>query len=127
MLAQAQPNVIGKWNTVDDDTGEIKAVVDIFERNGRIYGRIIQIMNREFPDPICEKCEKEDNRHKKRIIGMEIIRDLQRSGDSYSGGNILDPEDGKIYRCKIWIEGNNLMVRGYWGPFYRTQEWRKSS
>ncbi|MEQ9415709.1 MAG: DUF2147 domain-containing protein, partial [Cyclobacteriaceae bacterium] len=43
--------------------------------------------------------------------------------DGYSGGTILDPKVGKIYRCRLWIEGDNLKVRGYWGPFYRTQTW----
>lgn len=48
---------------------------------------------------------------------MEIIRNMQWSGNALTNGDILDPEVGKIYRCKLWIEGNELMVRGYWGPF----------
>ena len=58
---------------------------------------------------------------------MEIIKGMKKSGDEYSEGNILDPEVGKIYSCKLWIEGNDLKVRGYWGPFYRTQTWHKAN
>jgi len=127
ITASAQRDIVGAWDTVDDETGEVKATVEIFERSGAYYGRIIKIMNREHPDPICEECPEDDDRYRKKIIGMEIIRGLKRSDDYYSDGNVLDPQDGKVYRCKIWIEGENLMVRGYWGPFYKTQTWRKSS
>jgi uncharacterized protein (DUF2147 family) len=58
---------------------------------------------------------------------MEILRDLKKNGDEYTDGNILDPEIGKVYRCKLWREGDTLKVRGYWGPFFRTQTWIKSS
>ena len=54
---------------------------------------------------------------------MEILRDMKKSDSEYSEGTILDPNNGKIYRCKIWIEDNNLKLRGYWGPFFRTQTW----
>ena len=56
---------------------------------------------------------------------MEIIKDMKKGTDEYSQGSILDPQDGKIYRCKLWTEGDDLKVRGYWGPFYRTQTWKK--
>ena len=62
---------------------------------------------------------------RKKIIGMEIIKDLVKDSDEYGEGTILDPEVGKIYRCKIWVEGGSLMIRGYWGPFFRTQTWLK--
>jgi len=76
---------------------------------------------------VCDKCPSEDGRYLKKIIGMEIIKDIKKVGDEYVDGSILDPEEGKVYRCKLWLEGANLMVRGYWGPFYRTQTWRKST
>jgi uncharacterized protein (DUF2147 family) len=56
---------------------------------------------------------------------MEIFHDMVASYEYYTGGNILDPEVGKVYRCKLWLEGENLKVSGYWGPFYRTQTWLK--
>lgn len=122
-----QPSIEGQWNTVDEETGEVKAIVEFSERDGLFYGRIRKIFNKEHPDPVCEECDEDDDRHMKKIIGMEIVRGLKYDGEVYGGGTILDPQNGRNYRCSIWIEGGNLMVRGYWGPFYRTQIWRKSS
>lgn len=122
-----QPAIMGKWVTIDDGTNEAKSVVEIFEHNGQYYGKIIRIFSPEDPDPICDKCPLEDGRYQKKIIGMEIIRNMKKVGDEYVDGSILDPEEGKVYRCKLWLEGAELMVRGYWGPFYRTQTWRKST
>jgi len=101
--------------------------VEIFDRGGKIYGKVIKIFPKagDDPDPVCDECPEDDARHKKKIIGMEIIKDMVKDGTEYSEGSILDPEEGKIYRCKLWIEGNDLMVRGYWGPFFRTQTWKR--
>jgi len=125
--SSGQPAIVGKWVTVDDNTNEEKSVIEIFESKGMYYGKIVKIFSTDHPDPVCDKCARDDNRYLKKIIGMEIIRGMKKDGEEYTEGNILDPEDGKVYRCKLWIEGAQLMVRGYWGPFYRTQTWRKSS
>jgi uncharacterized protein (DUF2147 family) len=124
-LSYAQTSVIGKWKTVDESTGEEKSIIEIFERNGKVYGKIIKIFTTEDPDPVCDQCPEDDPRYKKKIIGMEIIKNMQKGPNDYSQGSILDPQDGKIYRCKLWTEGNGLKVRGYWGPFFRTQTWKK--
>jgi uncharacterized protein (DUF2147 family) len=124
-LADAQTSVLGKWKTVDEETGEEKSVIEIFERNGKVFGKIVKIFTQEDPDPICEACPEDDPRYRKKIIGMEIIQNMEKEGNEYSHGSILDPQDGKIYRCKLWIEDENLKVRGYWGPFYRTQTWKR--
>jgi len=117
--------IIGKWKTIDDETNEAKSVVEIVERNGKAYGRIIKLFRalNEDPDPLCSECPKDDKRYNKKVLGMEIILDMTPDEEGYSGGTILDPKVGKIYRCKLWADGNNLKVRGYWGPFYRTQTW----
>lgn len=126
-ISLAQGTIVGKWKTIDDNSSEEKSIVEIFNRDGKVYGKIVKLFPKpgEDPDPICDKCPPDDSRFKKKIIGLEIIKDMVKSEDEYSEGNILDPEDGKIYRCKLWIEGNDLMVRGYWGPFYRTQTWKR--
>jgi uncharacterized protein (DUF2147 family) len=117
--------VLGKWKTIDDETGEPKSIVEISERGGKVYGKIVKLFRKpnEDQDPVCDDCDPEDPRYKKKIIGMEIMKDLVKDDDEYSGGEILDPNNGKVYRCKIWIEGKDLMLRGYIGPFYRTQTW----
>jgi len=119
---------VGKWQTVDDNTGEVRSIVEIFETSGKIYGKVIKLFPKpaEDPDPICDKCDPEDARYKMKIIGMEIIRNLSNAGQEHAGGDILDPENGKVYRARIWIEGKDLKVRGYWGPFFRTQTWHRS-
>lgn len=126
--ANAQ-SIIGKWKTIDDETGKEKSIVEIFEREGKVYGKVIRIFSEpgEDPDPRCTECPTEDERHNKKVIGMEIIQEMKAGKDSYSDGSILDPKIGKIYRCKLWVEGDQLKVRGYWGPFYRTQTWKRAS
>jgi uncharacterized protein (DUF2147 family) len=116
-------SVFGKWKTIDDATAEAKSVVEIYERKGKVYGQIIQTFPQpgEDPDPVCTKCDSGDERYKRKIIGMEIMKDLIKSGNEYKDGTILDQENGKVYRCKLWLEGNTLTLRGYWGPFWRTQ------
>lgn len=124
-----QPStILGRWKTIDDVSGDARSIVEILEHQGMVFGRIVKIFPRPNvdPDPVCDKCSPEDPRFKKKIIGMEIIRNLKKSGDEYAGGDILDPENGKVYRSKIWVEGKDLKVRGYWGPFYRTQTWQRA-
>jgi uncharacterized protein (DUF2147 family) len=127
LLGSAQ-TIVGKWTTIDDNSGQEKSVVEIFEKGGKYFGKVIKLFRdaNEDPDPVCDECQSDDPRYKKKIIGMEIIRDMEKSGDEYSNGDILDPENGKVYKCKLWVEGNELKVRGYWGPFFRTQSWRKT-
>ena len=127
-VASAQNSIVGKWKSVDDNTGDPRSIVEILEREGKIYGKIIKLFPKpeEDPDPICDKCDPEDARFNKKIIGMEIIMEMTKDDDEYSGGSILDPEVGKVYRCKVWLEAGKLKVRGYLGPFYRTQTWLKA-
>jgi uncharacterized protein (DUF2147 family) len=111
--AHGQPSIFGKWTTVDDNTGEIKSIVEIIERDGEIYGRIVAILTESNPDVVCDQCGEDDERYNQRIMGMEIIQNLKKSGSEYGDGTILDPEDGKVYRCKLWVEDGQLKVRGY--------------
>ncbi|HRK55541.1 MAG TPA: DUF2147 domain-containing protein [Cyclobacteriaceae bacterium] len=120
-------DIIGKWKTIDDETNEAKSVVEITERNGKVYGQIIKLFRapNEDQDPLCSECPKDDIRYNRKVLGMDIILDMTPDEDGYSSGTILDPEEGKIYRCRLWVEGKKLKVRGYWGPFYRTQTWAR--
>ncbi len=121
-------SAIGKWKTIDDNTGEPRSVVEVFERSGKVYGKIIKLFRKpgEDTDPLCDECESDDPRYLKKIIGMEIMDGLTKENEEYGGGSILDPDNGKVYRCKIWVEDKQLKVRGYLGPFFRTQSWLKS-
>ena len=123
MVANGQ--ITGKWKTIDDATGKPRSVVEIFERGGQYFGKVVSIFPRpgKDPDPVCNACDPSDKRYKVKVKGMEIVRNLKKDGSEYGGGDILDPENGKVYRCKIWLEDNTLKVRGYLGPFFRTQTW----
>jgi uncharacterized protein (DUF2147 family) len=127
-VCASSQSIVGKWKTIDDNTGEQRSIVEIYETGGKIKGKVVKIFPgpNDDPDPVCDKCSSDDPRFNKRIIGMEIIRDMVKDGDEYEDGDILDPENGKVYRCKLWVEGDDLKVRGYWGPFFRTQTWKKS-
>jgi uncharacterized protein (DUF2147 family) len=117
--------VLGKWKSIDDETGEPKSIVEIYERGGKVYGKIVKLFRKpnEEQDPVCDECDEADPRYKKKVIGMEILKDMAKDEDEYADGEILDPNNGKIYRCKLWLEGKDLKLRGYLGPFYRTQTW----
>ncbi|HET8859258.1 DUF2147 domain-containing protein [Marivirga sp.] len=127
LSALAQTDITGKWKTIDDETGEVKSIVDIYEKDGKIYGKITKLFRGpdEEQDPICEVCP--GDRKNKKIIGMEIIRGMEWDSDDerYEDGEIMDPKDGETYDCVIWKEGDELKVRGYVAFFYRTQTWKK--
>ncbi len=120
-------SIIGKWKTIDDETNEPKSIVQIYEEDGKYFGQIKELFRKpgEDPDPVCDKCPDKDPRKDQPTKGMIIIKDLVQKGDEYSGGTILDPKEGKIYTCKLWTEGETLMVRGYIAFFFRTQTWHK--
>lgn len=119
---QAQ-TITGKWKTIDDETGEAKSIVEITERNGKYYGKILEILTNK-KDAKCDKCPGADKG--KPIKGLTIIKGLKKDGSSYTGGTITDPGSGKEYKCAIKLNGTNkLDVRGYIGiqALGRTQTW----
>jgi len=121
-------SIVGKWKTIDDETGKEKSVVEIYKKGDKVYGKIVSLLNREpgDEDPLCDKCT--DDRKDKHIVGMEIIRNMEKDGAEYDEGTIMDPNNGKIYDCKLWVDNDNndiLKVRGYIAFFYRTQTWHK--
>ncbi|RZJ73752.1 MAG: DUF2147 domain-containing protein [Flavobacterium sp.] len=123
--ANAQ-SVTGKWKTVDDETGEAKSIVEIYEQNGKIYGKIVEILNPAKKNSKCTKCKGADK--DKPINGLVIIKGLTKDGSEYTDGDILDPVKGKLYSCTIELDGKDkLNVRGYMGISLlgRTQTWSR--
>lgn len=121
-FASAQ-SIVGSWKTIDDNTGKPRSIVEIYEKDGDYYGKIVKLFRApdEDQNPTCEECK--GKLKGKPIIGMEIITGMEKDGDVFNDGEILDPENGKTYDCKLWIEDGNLKVRGYLLFFYRTQTW----
>jgi uncharacterized protein (DUF2147 family) len=125
--AVAAESLIGKWNTVDEKSGQVRSVVDVYDQGGKVFGKITGLTepNDEQGKPkTCTKCQGDDK--DKPVVGLVILKDLGASGDRYKGGTILDPEDGKVYKAEAWVEDGKLKVRGYLGMFYRTQTWLKA-
>ncbi|OSZ73490.1 hypothetical protein CAP37_15550 [Hydrogenophaga sp. IBVHS1] len=127
LSAFAQMSPVGVWKTIDDDTKKEKSLVRITENNGVYSGKIEKFLDPDSkPDAVCDKCT--DERKDKPILGMTILRNLKQStGDKtvYDGGDIVDPNNGKVYRSRLKPieDGKKLEMRGYIGPFYRTQVW----
>jgi len=125
----AQMTPLGTWRNVDDKTGEAKAEIQIFEQGGVLSGRIVRTL-RNDPNARkqCDECR--DDRKGQPIVGLEIIRGVRQEGSDNlwaGGGKILDPENGKEYTVRLvpLDGGQSLQVRGYIGPFYRTQLWQR--
>ncbi|WP_103068667.1 DUF2147 domain-containing protein [Aquimarina sediminis] len=120
----AQKQIIGEWKTIDDTTGEPRSIVEIYKKGDKLYGKIKQILDITKKNKLCVECKGTD--YNKPIEGMVIIKGLEKDGNEYEDGTITDPENGKVYRCKIWIDKNNpnvLNVRGYIAFLFRTQQW----
>jgi uncharacterized protein (DUF2147 family) len=118
---------VGLWKNVDDVTGKPKAMIRITEEQGALVGRIEKLFRAPDMDqnPKCDKCD--GARKDQPVIGMVFMSGLKKDGNEYSGGEILDPDNGKIYRSKVTLidGGKKLSVRGYVGVpmFGRSQVW----
>ncbi len=106
--------IFGKWNSNNEETGKIDSVVEIYEKNGKAYAKIIEIKDTKSTDAICESCTGTNK--DKPILGLEILTGLEKDDDVWSGGEILDPRTGKIYKCYIKLANKNkLKIRGFIG------------
>jgi uncharacterized protein (DUF2147 family) len=127
--AQGPPpkSPVGRWKTIDDLTGKAKSVVLIWEQGGKLFGRIQKLVDPDpkDPNPTCDGCAGAQKG--KPVVGLQILWDLQKNGDGWSGGTILDPATGKTYKCLLSVEdgGTKLKVRGFIGLSLlgRTQYW----
>ncbi|MDY7539228.1 DUF2147 domain-containing protein [Undibacterium sp. 5I1] len=125
-LAQ-ESTPVGLWKSIDDQSGKPKALIRIVESGGELQGKIEKLFLEPGADanPKCDKCEGVNK--DQAVIGMTILSGLKKDGDDYTGGRILDPANGKLYRSKLTVTDNNkkLNVRGYIGTpwFGRSQVW----
>ncbi len=127
---KGSPTLTGQWKTIDDETHEPKSIIEIYEDDQKIYGKIIKLFRKPTEDqnPVCDKCQ--DELKNKPITGMIILKNLKnKSSTEWSDGSILDPKNGKTYSCKVELidNGTRLKVRGFIGfsLLGRTQVWEK--
>ncbi|WP_374403531.1 DUF2147 domain-containing protein [Niveibacterium sp.] len=122
-----EPSAEGRWKTISDEDGKPRSIVRIEDRAGNFEAVIEKVFFKpgESTDPVCDKCT--DARKGQKIIGLKIMNGLKRDGLSYEGGEILDPDNGKVYRAKMTLspDGKSLEVRGFIGVslFGRSQTW----
>lgn len=124
--AKSKITPLGYWTTISDKTKKPRAVVRLTQRNGIIEGRIIRIYPLEKDHDFCVKCP--EPLKNKPIIGLRFLWGLKPDGElSWSGGHIIDPQEGSVYKCKMTLDksGKTLFVRGYIGISLlgRTQLW----
>ena len=119
----AQTPILGEWITVDDNSGEQKSVVRIYQAdNGKYYGDIIELF--DDPNAVCVACVGAD--HNQPIVGLTIIRDMQLVGEELKNGKVLDPDNGKLYYAKVYLKDGKLVLRGSLdkaGLLGRSQTW----
>ena len=122
------PSPLGRWKTIDDATGKVKSIVDISEQDGVLSGTIEQLFDPPVPHPTCYLCTgaKKDV----PLVGLEVLWGFRADGKSWSGGQVLDPETGKIYRASLTLEdgGRQLRLHGYIGIplFGRAEHWERA-
>lgn len=120
--------IVGKWKTIDDVDGSAKSIVTIFKAtNGKYYGKIDHLFKNS--DKKCTECTGENK--DKPILGLQILNGMVEKNGSLTGGTILDPNNGKVYKCNISYDekSGNLKVRGSLdksGLLGRTQTWLKN-
>ncbi|MBK8347459.1 MAG: DUF2147 domain-containing protein [Saprospiraceae bacterium] len=123
-IAMAQ-SPVGIWKNLDDTDGKEKSHIEIYEHKGKLRAKVIKLL----PAATITKCDACTGPNKgKALVGLDIVWDLQKNGNIWEGGQILDPKKGKIYDCKIEMDGKDkLNVRGFMGVsiFGRTQVWYK--
>ncbi len=122
-ICSGQSDITGTWKTIDDVSGDAKSYVEIYEEDGKYYGKVQKLLLKPA-DTVCEKCPgaKKDQ----PLVGMILLRELESYKDYWSYGRILDPENGKEYKCSVWADGaDKLVLRGYIGisALGRSQNW----
>lgn len=121
----AQVNqIVGDWKTVDDKTGENYSIIHIYKAtDGLYYGKIARML--AYPEGVvCEECTGADKG--KPLEGLVIIRGMHEENGELRGGKVLDPESGKFYYGKIYLDHGKLVLRGSidkLGVLGRSQTW----
>jgi len=116
-------NIFGKWKTIDGGTGKAKSIVEIYEEDGKVFGKIIEILEVAHKDDLCKKCTgKEKN---KPILGLVLIKNMVKDGKYYRKGSIFHPVIGRKFRCRMQLTKDKdiLQVRGYIAFLYASQYW----
>lgn len=116
-MASYSQDVLGKWLTEAGD-----AQVEIYKSGDKLNGKIVWLA--QGPET-KDKHNPDEKLQSRKLMGVNILSGLSKSKNKWEGGKIYNPKNGKIYKCSIWLEGEQLKVRGYIGVFYETQTWKR--
>lgn len=120
--------IFGEWENRDDKTGNVDSIIEVYKKDGKAYAKIAKIFNGD-QNALCTECK--GDRKNEKILGMDILTGLSKDDDEWSGGEILDARNGKVYKCFIkLVKKDKLKIRGYIGAaiFGKTVYWyRKKS
>ncbi|MGO9338820.1 MAG: DUF2147 domain-containing protein [Terracidiphilus sp.] len=124
-LSEKLQNAVGHWQVVDSD-GSLGGKVDTSLADGKLFGRVTEVRPGRTPKDVCDKCSGEYKNQ--LILGMVIMRNFHPEGDDWVDGTVVDPENGKEYKGKIWAVGkDSLKMRGFIGISLlgRTETWTR--
>ncbi len=124
---ESKASVEGLWQIFNEEYGVPSSIIQIAQREGKLEGRVLQtfLLPDEGPEARCLACQ--EDLYEQKIVGMRILSNMNKQGNKWAGGKILDPGNGKSYSCSLWLEEENrLKVRGHLGPFTRTQVWQRA-
>ena len=116
-VAGYSQDVLGKWLTEAGD-----AQVEIYQAGDKLNGKIIWLQ--QGPET-KDKHNPDEKLKGRKLMGVNILSGLSKSKNKWEGGKIYNPKNGKSYKCSMWLEGDQLKVRGYLGMFYETQTWKR--
>ena len=123
-LAADLTSPVGKWRTIDDQSGKPKSIVQITEDQGVLTGKIVELLE-GATEKTCSKCE--GDLKDKPLVGMKILWDLKKEGNEWADGKIFNPADGGTYtsKAKLTEGGKTLEVTGKWMFFSKQQQWQR--
>ena len=126
-ISSFSQTIFGNWNSYDEETNKIESVIEVYEKDSKAFAKIISISDSNRSAATCVECS--GKRKNAAILGMNILTGLTKDGNEWSGGKILDPKNGKEYKCYIQLlDDNTLKLRGYIGlsMFGRTAIWKRA-
>ena len=123
LAAAFAQDVVGKWKLADGS-----AIVEVYKQGDAFNGKIVWLQDPTEPDgsPAVDNKNPDAKLRSRKLIGLNMLSGLKKSGAEYTGGSIYDPGNGKTYNCSMKVEGDVLKVRGSLdkkGLLGRTMDW----
>lgn len=118
--------VTGLWKAIGDIDGDEKAIIEIYEQDKKLFGKVIKLMPAS-KHTVCDQCS--GDMKNKPITGMVIMQNLDITSNG-GKGKIFDPASGRTYNCYLeLIDRDKLKLRAYFGipSIGRTQYWYRVS